>query len=90
MVTTLSGPELIMELEDLDIFGGTVYDYIKELAEVEGVSIGGVEPQEQTIVSRRILQHRAEHQRLVHGQDRFLHFDITNIQHHFTKVARRK
>lgn len=79
MVTTLSGPDIIMELEDLDIFGGTVYDYIKELADVKGISLGGVEPQEQTIVSRRDLQHRAEHRRLIHGHDRFLHFNITNI-----------
>jgi len=79
MITTLSGPDIIMELEDLDIFGGTVYDFIKELADVEGVSIGDVEPQEQTVVSRRILQDRAERRRLVHGHDRFLHYDITNI-----------
>lgn len=79
MITTLSGPDIIMELEDLDIFGGTVYDFIKELAEVEGVSIGDVEPQGQTVVSRRVLQDRAEHRRLVHGHDRFLHYDITNI-----------
>lgn len=66
LLSTLSGPDNVMENEDLDIFGGTLQDFIKARAEVEGVSLMGVEPAGQSVAGRRELQ-------------RYLNFDIANI-----------
>jgi hypothetical protein len=79
LMTTLSGPDSTMDDADLEIFSGTVFDYINDIAIQEGISLGGVQPMGQSVATRRELQRRAEYLHSNYGTDRYLHYDISNI-----------
>ena len=78
MLTTLQGPEEPMEGEDTDIFGGTIFDFINTVAIEQGISLGGVDVGDQTLVGRRELQDRLHHRALL-GHSHYMNFEIKNV-----------
>ena len=74
LVTTLVGPDGAMGDDDMGVFGGTMFDYIRETTEKEGISLGGVVPTDQRVVGARELRRRrrrraAEERRYRHRRD---------------------
>eukprot|EP00579_Thalassiosira_antarctica_P008221 CAMPEP_0201877728 /NCGR_PEP_ID=MMETSP0902-20130614/9073_1 /ASSEMBLY_ACC=CAM_ASM_000551 /TAXON_ID=420261 /ORGANISM="Thalassiosira antarctica, Strain CCMP982" /LENGTH=1207 /DNA_ID=CAMNT_0048405235 /DNA_START=83 /DNA_END=3706 /DNA_ORIENTATION=- len=78
LVSTLQGPDTIMDLVDAGIFEGTLFDTFAAFAAEYGVVIGGVNLGDQVLVDRRELKHRMNHRALM-GHDRYLNFDIRNV-----------
>ena len=94
LVTTLVGPDGAMGDDDMGVFGGTMFDYIRETTEKEGISLGGVVPTDQRVVGARELRlrrRRAAEQRRYHhhrrededdgvsgGGGRHLRYELTN------------
>eukprot|EP00571_Detonula_confervacea_P005871 CAMPEP_0172330022 /NCGR_PEP_ID=MMETSP1058-20130122/61177_1 /TAXON_ID=83371 /ORGANISM="Detonula confervacea, Strain CCMP 353" /LENGTH=1318 /DNA_ID=CAMNT_0013047219 /DNA_START=179 /DNA_END=4138 /DNA_ORIENTATION=- len=78
LLTTLQGPDSTMDDDDATIFGQTIYDFIRSVAEEEGISLDGVELGEQQLVDRRELQQRLDHRALL-GHDRYMNFEIKNV-----------
>ncbi len=58
LVVALVGPDGAMGDADMDVFGGTMFDYIREMTETEGISLGGVLPTDQRVVGARELRRR--------------------------------
>jgi len=84
MVSTLSGPDTLMDDGDTDIFSSVLWETINSVAEEMGLALGEVDLGEQTLVGRRELTERARHRRLATGRSSYLNFNITDIS------ARRK
>ncbi|EJK61637.1 hypothetical protein THAOC_17838 [Thalassiosira oceanica] len=58
LLTTLEGPDTVMEDEDIDLFGGTLFDFIAEFAGDQEVALDAVDVGDQKVVDQRRLSER--------------------------------
>lgn len=71
LMVTMMGPEAEMDSTDGDIFGGTIYDILAEVAEQEGIALAGLDLTGQAVADTRMLQERQDR--------RMLKLGITNV-----------
>mmetsp|Transcript_12445 Transcript_12445/g.26815 ORF Transcript_12445/g.26815 Transcript_12445/m.26815 type:complete len:1210 (-) Transcript_12445:141-3770(-) len=81
LVSTLSGPDTVMDDEDSSMFGEEVFAVIAQVAEELGIALGGVNVGEQSLVTRRELRRRMNERREnpheVLGGEYYLNYNVT-------------
>ena len=75
MLVTMQGPDRPMESNENEVFGGTMNDIIGAAAASKGITLGGVDVGEQTLVDRRTLYDRLG--------ERYLSARIYNVTQRF-------